>query len=66
MVPVRKSFAMQADGPRKGRGRPKGTWMEIVKIDQKNCNVFEDLAQDRSEWRNRIHVANPNIIRTRL
>ena len=31
------------------RGRPKRTWMEIVKIDLKTCNLSEDLAQDISE-----------------
>ena len=38
------------------------TWMEVVWIDMEKCNLSEDLAQDRLEWRNRIHVANPNIV----
>ena len=29
--------------------------MKLVKIDQKKCNLPEDLAQDISEWRNKIH-----------
>ena len=29
---VRKSLIMQVDGPPRGRGRPKRTWMEVVKI----------------------------------
>ena len=36
--------------------------MEVVKIDMKKCNLFEDLAQDRSKWRNIIRVADPNIV----
>ena len=36
------------------------------KIDMKKCNFSKDLAQDRSDWRNRIHVADPNIVGTRL
>lgn len=28
-------------------------------IDLNQCNLPEDLAQDRSGWRNNIHVADP-------
>ena len=66
MTLVRKGLAMQDDGPLRGRGRPKMTWMEVVKIDLKKCNLFEDLTQDSSEWRNRIYVAYHNIVGTRL
>ena len=57
---------MKVDGPPRGRGRPKRTWIEVVKINMKKCNLSKDLAQDRSEWRNRIRVADPNIVGTRL
>ena len=66
MAPVRKGLVMKVDGPPMGRGRPKRTWMELVKIDMKKCNLFEDLTQDRSEWKNRIRVADPNLFGTRL
>ena len=64
-APVRESFAMQV-GPPRGRDRSKKTLMDVVKIDLKNCNLFEDLVYDRSEWRNIIHVADPNIVQARL
>ena len=51
-APVRKSLAMKVDGPVRERGQPKRTLMEVVKIDMKKCNLSEDLAQDRSKWRN--------------
>ena len=44
MAPIRKSLAMKVDGPTRGRGRPKRTWMEVVKIDVKKCNLSKDLA----------------------
>ena len=44
------------------KGRPKRTWMEALRIDLKNCNLFEDLARDMSEWRAGIHATDPNII----
>ena len=49
MAPVRKNLAMKVDGPPRGRGRPKMTWMEVVKMDMNKCNLSENLAQDRSE-----------------
>ena len=50
---------MKVDGSPKGRGRPKRMWIEVVKIDMKMCNLSEDLAQDRSEWKNRIRITQP-------
>ena len=57
---------MKVDGLPRGRDRPKRTWMEVLKIDMKTCNLSEDLAQDKSEWRNTICVADPNTVGTRL
>ena len=64
MALVKKILAIKVDGPPRERGRPKTTWIEVVKIDLKKCNLFEDLAQNRSEWRNRIRIANPNMVET--
>ena len=33
--------------------------VDVVKLDLKRLNLYEDLAQDRLEWRNKIHVADP-------
>lgn len=48
---------MQIDDPLKKRGRPKRIRMEVMMLNFKRGNLFKDLAQDRQEWRNRIHVA---------
>ena len=32
--------------------KPKRTWIEVVRVDIKKCNLFEDLVHDRLEWRN--------------
>lgn len=66
IVPVNKSFAMQVDGPLRERGRPKRTWVKVVKIYMKNCNLSEDWARDKLERRNIVHVADFNIVGTRL
>ena len=40
--------------------------MDVVRLDLKKCNLSKVLAQDRSERRNIIHVAdNRNIVGTR-
>ena len=45
-APIRKSMATQVDDPPKGSSSLKRTWIEVVKIDLKKCNLSEDLAQD--------------------
>ena len=57
---------MKVDGPPREMVRPKWTWMEVVKINMYKCNLSDDLAQVKSEWRNIIRVADPNIVGTRL
>ena len=47
----------------RGSGRLKMTWMNVIKIDLKKWSLFEDLGQDISKWRKRIHVADLNRIR---
>jgi hypothetical protein len=66
MAPVRKSLDIQVEGPSRGRGRPKKTWMEVINSDLKKLHLSKDLAQNRTEWRNRIHVADPNMVGIRL
>lgn len=56
---------MHVDDRSMKRDRPKKTWMEVVRIDLTKCNILEDLAQDRSECKNRIHAADPSTIRIR-
>ena len=42
---LRTSFAMKVDGPPRERGRPKRTWMELVKIVLKKFNLFEEIGR---------------------
>ena len=53
------------DGPPSGRDGPKRTCMEVIKIYIKKCDLSEDLAFYKTEWRERIRVADPNIFGTR-
>jgi hypothetical protein len=47
-APVRSGVLKRADNVKSGRGRPKLTWNESVKINLKEWNISKDLAMDRS------------------
>ena len=54
--PVRRVEGIHVEGKR-GRGRPRRTWDEQIKLDLKALNLSEDMTSDRSSWRRRIAVA---------
>jgi len=43
---------------RRGRGRPKKNWKEMIRGDLKSLGLTEDMVQDRSLWRSKIRVAD--------
>ena len=47
-TPVRSGILSQDSNVKGGRGRPKLTWVEIIKGDLKGWNILKDLALDRS------------------
>lgn len=51
--------------PKQGKGAEEDM-LEVVRIDLEKYNMPKDLAQDRSKWRNRYHVADPNTVGRRL
>jgi len=53
------STLSQDSNVKRGRGRPKLTWVEAIKGDLKGCNIPKDLALDRSAWKTAIHVSEP-------
>ena len=56
---VRKSDLLTIHSNDRGRGRPKLTWIKIIKKDITICNLSVYLALDRAERRKQIHVADP-------
>ncbi|KAG5610287.1 hypothetical protein H5410_021568, partial [Solanum commersonii] len=40
--------------PRRGRGRPKKYWGEVIRQDLAQLHLTEDMTLDRKEWRSRI------------
>ena len=55
-APVRSEILSQDSNVKRGRGRPKLTWIEAIKEDLKGCNIPKDLALDRIAWKTVIHV----------
>ncbi|XP_057540595.1 uncharacterized protein LOC130818440 [Amaranthus tricolor] len=51
---VRRVESIIVDGKR-GRGRPKRTWDEQIRVDLQELNLSADLTRDRSNWRRHIH-----------
>ncbi len=57
--PMRRSETMQVEGAQRTRGRPKLTWVEVVRRDMVPCNLMTDMALNRAEWWIKIRVADP-------
>ena len=47
-APIRKNDLLTIYGNARGWGRPKLTWIEIIKKDITSCNLSVSLAPDRS------------------
>ena len=58
-APVRKCENLDVTPIKRGRGRPKKCWKETIKNDLSLLGLSLDLTQNRSEWRQRIRVADP-------
>ena len=58
-TPVRNGVLERVDNVKRGRGRPKLTWDELVKRDLKDWNISKEIALDRSAWRLAISMPEP-------
>ncbi|XP_070008003.1 uncharacterized protein [Nicotiana sylvestris] len=55
-APVRRCERLTLAGTRRGRGRPKKYWGEVIRQDMARLQIFEDMALDRNMWRSSIKV----------
>ncbi|WMV09787.1 hypothetical protein MTR67_003172 [Solanum verrucosum] len=55
-APVRRCEGLVVEGTRRGRGRPKKYWGEVIRQDLAQLHITEDMTRDRKEWRSRIKV----------
>ena len=58
-APVRKSKLIQVQEIKKFRGRPKIILVEVIKKDLSAKGVIENMTSYRTEWRKRMHGADP-------
>ena len=56
---MRRCDTGAAESTNRGRGRPRLKWESIVNRDMTLLNLTQQMALDRTEWRRRIHVADP-------
>nr|XP_016512735.1 PREDICTED: uncharacterized protein LOC107829780 [Nicotiana tabacum] len=55
-APVRICEWLAVVGVRRGRGRPKKYWGEVIRHDMDSMRISEDMALDRITWRSSIRV----------
>nr|XP_016478590.1 PREDICTED: uncharacterized protein LOC107799961 [Nicotiana tabacum] len=55
-APVRSCERLAVVGMRRGRGRPKRCWGEVIRHDMARMRVSEDMTLDRKVWRSSIRV----------
>ena len=47
---VKKIMSFEVEGKR-GRGRPRMTWSQVVEKDMRECRLKREDAKDRERWR---------------
>ena len=57
-APVRKCETINLSHCRRGRGRLKLIWSEVIRSDLKSIGLTDDMAQDGNMWRSRIKVVD--------
>ena len=55
--PVRRVEGFQVEGKR-GRGRPRRTWEEQIRMDLHALHLSEDMTVDRQSWRRSISITD--------
>ena len=55
-APVRRCERINIPEGKRGRGRPKKSFDDVIREDLKFVGLTKDMAQDRSLWRDRIKI----------
>ncbi|XP_070043285.1 uncharacterized protein [Nicotiana tomentosiformis] len=57
-APVRRCERLALTGMRRGRGRPKKYWGEVIRQDMMRTEISEGMALDRKLWRSSISAVD--------
>lgn len=55
-APVRRYGRLALTGTRRGRGRLKKYWGEVIRQDMAQLQISENMALDRKAWRSNIRI----------
>ena len=58
-APVRRIERINLGQVKRAQGRPKKTWMKVIRPDIEAKGLSEGILLDRNEWRKQIHVPDP-------
>ena len=58
-VLVRQVECIKLGQVKRAQGRPKKTWMDVIRQDIEAKGLSEGILLDRNEWRKLIHVPDP-------
>ena len=58
-APVRQVERINLGQVKRAQGRPKKTWMEVIRQDMEAKCLSEGILLNRNEWRKLIHVPAP-------
>ncbi|KAF3625885.1 putative KOM [Capsicum annuum] len=59
---VQRCERSASDGFKRGKGRPKNYWREVIRHDMEQLQLTEDMTLDRKLWRRRIRVEDYFIL----
>jgi len=57
-VPMSRCEKIDRPQHKRGRGRPKKSWSEVIRHYLKTLGLVEDMTQDRRLWRSRTKVVD--------
>ncbi|XP_070025286.1 uncharacterized protein [Nicotiana sylvestris] len=57
-APIRRCEQLVVEGMRRGRGRPKKYWREVIRQDMARLQISEGMTLDREMWRSSIRHRN--------
>ncbi|XP_070018082.1 uncharacterized protein [Nicotiana sylvestris] len=65
-APIRRCEQLALVGTRRGRGKPRKYWGEVIRWDMARLQISEDMTLDRKLWRSSIKIVPPLSVYSQL